>query len=513
MPEPSFHSSRHMANHQSAEMAKRLKRIAWALTFLALLLPLLMGLARSNRWPLTGDESLYAFWARHWLENRDPLFLAHWIDKPPIYLWLQSLSLYTFGIEAASARYVNILAVSLLCFGLGYFAWRQWGWRSACLCYCLTVANPMVLAFGPTGLTDPIFVLAGTAACLLACRRQFGASGALLAVSIFCKQAGILFLPLTVCTVWLFQSENWRQDAKTWLKGLLSVSIPILFWDGVRMIWAPSFWSAGFAHYAPLQLTSVAEVGPRLGTWLPLYGTVLGGWLGWAAWGILLAAAGWSKRLTPISREDRWVGLSLVWAGGFALLHWLLSFNPWIRYLLPLVPVLVLSTGWAVNVLWSSGNSPWRRLLLGLLLLSMSLSLASGWEDGWQGALPEMQDNAGLAGLPEILDLLQATAPSDSLILHRELSWHFLFYLFDSTYPTRVWFADPHHIVEIVKALPPGIAVFHMRLERDASQTTAISLALKEAGFTNLLCAREARVSLFEILPTPASSCLYVQPS
>lgn len=486
--------------------------VPWGLAFLGLLIPLLMGLFRAERWPLSGDESLYAFWARHWLENRDPLFLASLIDKPPIYIWLQSLSLYVFGPKTAAARYVNILAVSFFCLGMGYFSWRQWGWRSAFLCFALATANPLILAFGPTGLTDPIFVLAGFAACLSARLRRYWASGALLAFSIFCKQAGLLILPLALGTFWLYRSENWRQDARQWLTGLSFVSIPIVIWDGIRMVWVPSFWATGFAHYAPMQLTPLRDLGPRLEAWLPLYSALFGSWLGLAAWGILLTAAAWTKGRNHFNREDCWIGLSIIWGGGYALLHCLMTFNPWIRYLLPLVPVLVLSTGWSLHVLWPAAKlSPWLRLSLGLLFLALVFSLAAGWEDGWKGTLPEMQDNAGLAGLPEVLDLLKAHAPSNSLVMHRELSWHFLFYLFDNPRLIRVWFANAGHLVELVKAQPPEVPIVYLRLDRDASQTAELSAALKQAGYASLLCAQAEKTKIFEIRPVPATSCQHIQ--
>ena len=484
----------------------------WGLAVLGLLLPLCLGLMRADRWPLTGDESLYAYWARHWLENQDPLFLAHWIDKPPVYLWLQSLSLYIFGIETASVRYVNILATALLCLGMGCFAWRQWGWRTAGLCFALTVANPLVLAYGPTGLTDPVFVLAGTAASLLAWQKHYAAAGMALAVSIFCKQAGLLYLPLAAGTVWLFRSAHWRQDCRMWAWGLLSVSLPILIWDGIRTIWAPSFWYTGFDHYAPLRLIPVADLDLRLAAWMPLYSSVLGGWLGWAAWGTLLLAAGRVKLHAPLTSEDRWVGLSLVWTVGYALLHWLFTFNSWMRYLLPLVPLLVLSTVWSVKTLWPAAQSRWQQWLLVLLLLCLFLSLATGWNDGWQGTLPEMQDNAGLAGLPTALERLHTVVPAQSVILHRELSWHFLFYLFDYPSLARIWFADAEHLVELVETQPAEVALFQLRLSRDMAQTTEISAALQDAGYSHVLCLQEAEVGIYEILPAPYTACRFVQP-
>lgn len=482
----------------------------WGLAILGLLAPLCLGLMRADRWPLTGDEALYAYWARHWLENRDPLFLAHWIDKPPVYLWLQSLALYVFRLEPASVRYVNILAMALLCLGMGCFAWRQWGRRTAGLCFVLTLANPLVLAYGPTGLTDPVFVLAGTAACLLAWQRHPIAAGMALAVSIFCKQAGLLYLPLAAGTMWLFRSAHWRQDFRMWAGGLLGVSLPILIWDGIRTIWAPSFWYAGFDHYAPLRLAPAADWGHRLANWMPLYGSVWGGWPGWAAWGILLLASGRVKLQAPLTAEDRWVGLSLVWLVGYMLLHWLLTFNPWIRYLLPLAPLLVLSTVWAAKTLWPAATSWRQRLLLLLVLLVLLLALATGWHAGWHGALPEMQDNKSLAGLPAALERLQTAAPAQSVVLHRELSWHFLFYLFDYPALSRIWFADAAHLVELVEIQPVATAIFQLRLSRDAAQTAEIAAVLQDAGYHHVLCVQEAEVGVYEILPAPSTTCRFV---
>ena len=502
-----------MPSYDTTETGQSHRWIAWSLSVTGLLLPLTLGLMRADRWPLSGDESLYAYWSRHWLENRDPLFLAHWIDKPPIFLWLQSLALYTFGPGAASARYVNILATSLLCLGLAFFVWRQWGWKAAWLCLTLAVANPLILAYGPTGLTDPVLVLAGTAACLWAWQKQYRASGVALAVAVFSKQAGLLYLPLVLGTAWLFRAELRKTDCWRWVWGLSIVSLPILIWDGVRMFWAPSFWYAGFDHYAPLRLIPMMDLLPRLSAWLPLYGVLLGGALGWAAWGTLLLAAGWFKVRSPLLREDYWIGLALLWALGYATLHWLLTFNPWVRYLLPLVPFLVLSTIWAVKTLSARSESIGQKLLLALLLACLFLSLATGGEQGWHGNLPEMQDRNGLAGLPEALDLLLAAAPAESVILHRELSWHLLFYLFDFPSMSRVWFAETDHVAKLVADQPAGVAIFQLRLARDAAQTREIGTILEESGYSYLRCAQEGEVSVYEILREPAATCRYVHSS
>src|SRR5690349_1851063 len=56
-----------------------------------------------NRFPFREDEAIYSFWALHaW--HVDPLFLAVWPDKPPVFLWLLAATFRLFGSSQASAR-------------------------------------------------------------------------------------------------------------------------------------------------------------------------------------------------------------------------------------------------------------------------------------------------------------------------------------------------------------------------------------------------------------------------
>lgn len=482
----------------------------WLLMACGLALPLALGLARAARWPLTGDEALYAFWARHWIENGDPLFLDHWIDKPPLYLWLQSLSLGVFGKADATLHYVNILASSLLCVGVASFAWRIWGWRAGGLAFMLMAASPLMLAYGPTGLTDPVCVLAGTCACLLAFQGRWGAAGVTAALSALTKQTGLLYLPLLGATLRTLPRQERRPALQRGVLGLAVTAAPILIWDGVRMLWAPSFWQAGFDHYAPMRFISAADMLPRLRIWGELYAAVLGAWAGWAIWGGLLGIAAFLRmRRDNAAPAVMPIEVCLVWLTGYGLLHLLFTFNPWIRYLLPMMPFLALTTAWAWQELWGCTDSALWKTLLALAAIGLLLSLSAGWQDGWQGSLPEMQDKAGLAGMPEAVAWTAAHAPTDTVVLHRELSWHFLHYLFDHPRFTRLWFVDAAQLTGLAAAQGREVTLALLRLDRDAVETAAIAQTLKSAGYRLELCRQFLRTGVYEIVPGNRPGCAW----
>ena len=150
----------------------------------------------AGRWPLSGDSSLYAFQALHWWGEPDPLFLAHWLDKPPVYIWLQSLALHLGRNTLWAAKSINLVATALTGVVLVLWCVRLRGWPSAVLAVGFWSLNPLVLAWAPSGLTDPLMVLWGMAALWLAWEGRWFGAGLLLALALFTRQAGLAYLAI-----------------------------------------------------------------------------------------------------------------------------------------------------------------------------------------------------------------------------------------------------------------------------------------------------------------------------
>lgn len=505
--------SRRPGMHCPKTMAAPHRGPFWVFILLSgcLCLQLGAGFWRAGSYPLSGDEALYAYWARHWLENRDPLFLAHWIDKPPLYIWLQTLVFRLFGPAQDVARYVNIAAIPLLSAVLYRFAARTWGLRAGIAAVLMASLHPCLLAYAPTGLTDPVLILLGTASFLLAWEGKCRASGLALALAICTKQSGVFYLPLVAGTILIRQPPAEARPWRNWGLGLAMAALPIQLWDAARWAWAPSFWALGFEHYAPLRLLPVSDWAERGQAWLPLCASLWGSWPGGAGWAILLGLAARTARAVSGTQTDRLVGWMLGWAAGYVLVHAGMSFNAWDRYLLPLVPAVILGTVWALEKLAADTDPKWHQWSGGLALCMLVLALAGSLPSAWQGTRPGIaQFNQQLSGLPEALERLAAQAPEGAVLFHHELSWPYLFYLFGNTALVRVWYGDADHLVREVQARPARLPKFQLRLDADQDQTARIAARLSEAGWLHVPCYRIARVSVYEIRDSGGSGCQYL---
>ncbi len=483
--------------------------VAWVLIAVSISLQCGLGLWNANRFPLSGDEALYAFWGRHWLEHQDPLFLAHWIDKPPLYLWGQTLSFAIWGATQAAARYVNIVATSLLTGLLCGYACRSWGIWAGVVAMGLATLNPLFRAYAPTGLTDPLLILWSTLSLLLAWKRRYGGSGLALALALFTKQIAVLHIPLVLGAIYLDQPQAWRTALRQWGTGFLVVALPLQVWDMLRWFQAPSFWVLGFEHYAPLRWVSVTQWIPRSQAWALLLPSVWGSWLGWLGWAGLMALAYGQvrKRIAWVDREERQILWLLVWSGGYLLVHLVMTFNVWTRYLLPLVPNAILATVWAMKTLWTRETKSW--ILGSGLLALLALCLGSGL------ALPQVQAqrllegprNRELAGMPDALTYVLTHAPTGTVLFQHELSWHYLFYLFDDTSLTRIWYENPESLVATIQSLPADVPKIQLRLARDAHVTEQISHQLVAVSLYHVRCFQTQKVTVYEIQPVPTETC------
>ena len=153
---------------------------------------------------------------------------------------------------------------------------------------------------------------------------------------------------------------------------------------------------------------------------------------------------------------------------GFLLLYlaayWLLAFNVWDRYLLPVLPIWLLlmarvlrlvayslhappfkSRGVSIRVTWPSGEPwPWRcrRLLLALV--------APGAVQAAHSAYPIGGDHGAYDGIDGAAAFIR-TLPPGSVLYDHWLSWEWNYYLFGG--PVYVsWFPSPDSLASDLKA-------------------------------------------------------------
>jgi hypothetical protein len=186
-------------------------------------------------------------------------------------------------------------------------------------------------------------------------------------------------------------------------------------------------------------------------------------WLGWARYlsgstvlslslligGGALIVQGW--RRNPGRRETWYDTLFAGYALGYLLIHTLLNFSIWDRYLLSLAPltalllarIVIRGTAWLSSVWRGTGRASWlpfRALYISVICFA---ALSSGWRAAHNGH-PVGGEHWAYQGLDQVAVYLKERAPPDAVLYHRWLRWHYTYYLHDADLELRWWRSGEH---------------------------------------------------------------------
>jgi hypothetical protein len=307
--------------------------------------------------------------------------------------------------------------------------------------------SPFAVTFSGTAFPDPLMVTLGLGACVAAARGRARWAGLLAGLSFVTKQTGLVWLPLALGLMLARGGGRgtWTQD---FLIFCLTSAGLAFAWDGVRVaLGADAFWSAGVVGYGGLRLIWPHELWTRLRAWAGPMGALFGSpavdVLLLAGLPILLWRGLIQRPGTPYALSDILLAsFSII----YLLLHWLVAFPVWSRYLLPLVPVTAILLGRVVRVLaslrpgrWDSGLCP----AVGALFLVVLLTLSAREASAGRSSLAE--EAAAYEGIDTVISFF-SELPEGSVVYHHWLGWHYHYGLFDAPvylayWPTPAWLA------------------------------------------------------------------------
>jgi len=390
------------------------------------------------------DEALYAAFGRLIASGRDPLLAQTIVDKPPLPFYLLAGSFGLLGGSEFAARLPTFFA-SLISVALAYaLARRLYGARPASLAAGLLALSPFAILFSVTLFIDPVLTAFGLWGLWSAAADRPRQAGLAFALALACKQTALFLVPLALALalVTLPASADPRAALRRIARhlgplagALLLAALVIFGWDALRLQFgAPiSFWAQGYSDNVPDRLVRAGEVPLRAWAWLDL--------LGYVTASAPLNAAGLVGLplllLTAGRRPNRAALADLVLAGyGLAYLavYWLLAFNVWDRYLVPLLPLLALLLARALFSLADSlaAWARWPAAALSRIVLALSLAaLLPSSATAARSGYPIGGDHGAYTGLDETARYLNAL-PYGTVLYDFWLSWQWNYYLFDA---------------------------------------------------------------------------------
>ncbi len=473
---------------------------------------LIMGLAvlaplppmASNRFH--HDEAVYSAWALDIASGRDIMVSGSPVDKPPLFIYIQALSFLLFGTTETAARLPSLVAHVIsawLVYHLGQHLYRR---SAGLLAAFFWVASPFAILFAATALTDSLMVMFMLAACLAIISRREGWAGALLGLAAITKQQGILFLPLIAG----LGRYSTRYAWKRFVLGLAWMVCLALIWDVARGR-RPGFLEQGLLSYGSLSVP-LDSVGQRLihfAGWLqyatasrPLnYALIVGVATLLLGDGLLLflrhrrpnrmskillralclgdiTKEKWTERGHLSRSAGNTIYHDMVISGFlllFLMVHTLVGFQVWDRYMLGAVPLVllllarVLVLPWNALHIWGKEIAPetadisesypvrarrtvWLSAAYIAVVLVLLSSTLTPIQDAAASRFPIGGDHGAYDGIDQLAAYFKMV-PENTTFYHRWLGPHWRFYLWGSPYDLRMW-RSPEDLAAQASARP-----------------------------------------------------------
>lgn len=461
------------------------------------------------------DEALYATYARGMAVHGDWLLrqIVVPLDKPPLGIAITALGFSLWGVNEFAGRLIGVL-ISLLVVSLAMaLTQRAAGRRAALICGALLACTPYEIAFAPTLFHDPILTGWLLASAWALSWQRYGVAGLMAAAALATKQSAIQFLPLFIVVGLAAgaQAKAASNARPSWQNAVVRAALGLAVGLGGLWLWGAvrgvqiDFYTLGITNPGTLRWIRSAEVGPRLETWSRYLAYGVNPLALIVATVLLLRQRGLSSRAQVVA----W--LCALGVGATLVLYWVIAYNTYDRYLIPLMALLAIGASCAlVRVRW------WviAALCLGTAPLTLQAVNATS---------PLVRPHALNAEIVMLAAALR-TLPPSAIIHQFRLDWDLGFYLGDplaERLPTMKFAASPEALatqlcaepdvtidtaidtainprMEVLVVRRPLLARWQQQLTKNGVEITPFAVGLNndelsaEFGLLQLRCAHPA---------------------
>jgi 4-amino-4-deoxy-L-arabinose transferase-like glycosyltransferase len=301
------------------------------------------------------------------------------------------------------------------------------------------------------------------------------------------------------------------------IQALLRFVFPIVMclvalnaWDMARAQ-DTSFWALAATNNNPARLIRPNEILPRLSAWLTDAGTLLGPALVTALLlGLAAAVLGWRLPREAHRRETLVDALLATFILGYGFVHWLVAFNTYDRYLLLLLPPLILLAARGIEKIKELTQrnreaEKHRGLSVPMCLCASLLGfylLFSAFEasEGRINVGGDRGEHDGIDRLAVYLD----SRPLGAIVYDHWLGWELDYYLGQWTNKRRVYYPTPEALAaDALRQPDPAPRYFPVPLDEPVRPWLE---ALCRAGFAVTLDYAEPGFVVYRLIPPSASA-------
>ena len=415
------------------------------------------------------DEAFFSTFARNAALNGDWLLHGD-LDKTPLSIYASALSMHFVAASVQNgvldfdprlgefaARLPSALG-SIVLTAIAYMlAQKLYRRRVISAWAAIFVAfSPYTAVYGATAYTDGLMLTFAALSLLLAARGKWFWSGLAMALAFACKQQALYLLPLALALGWLTDRITLRRLAAYFAPLIAGVAL-LIGWDDLRAQ-PTSLWALAAANNTPIGLIRGDEVMPRLTEWLN-YGRTLVGTptIVLAVAALIMVGSETRRKLQRAARIDL---LLLIYILAYLLINWLIGFNIYPRYLLPLIIPAALLAARTVFWLWI-----WVRLRLSeqegvVLAAALVLTLAYGARSSSESRAALSEDGSDYTGILALADKLNEQTLG-AVVYDHWLGWELGYYMGQWTDKRRVYYPTPEALVaDALKLADPAPRYF-----------------------------------------------------
>ena len=468
-----------------------LRRLITPLALCLVALGLRLGPLWANRFH--SDEALYATWALQIASGRDVLLSSVAPDKPPLLFYTMAAAFASLGRAEVAARLPGLMA-GVISVAL---AWAARPDRSArpvgsIAAATATALSPFAISFSPTAFLDPLMTMFALAALVAALHRRPGWAGAFLGLATATKAQALIFLPLVAACGALAYGGRLRTRASgSFLVGLLIPLSAVLAWDRLRG--GAPFWIQQTTNYGGIRLVYPSEVAPRLAGWASFLPQLFG-WPMSAALAIGLPLLLVHDLTRGARTRAATLDLILItFAIGYLLVHWLLAFPVWDRYLLGLMPIVCLLVGRLADLVAGVMRRIAHRPCLaeGVTLVIIAALLAFPAAQAWQSAIPVGGDHGPHDGIDRVASFFH-DLPSGVVVYDHWLGWLLRYYLWDADVYIA-YFATPQALAEDLHVFGRSSPRYIVFPANESTTRVERAIAVEGFGISPVLATRDRR--------------------
>jgi 4-amino-4-deoxy-L-arabinose transferase-like glycosyltransferase len=444
------------------------------------------------------DEAWFATFARN-AAVHGAWMLPGALDKTPLAIYAQALSMHLFAVESTpagildldiyrgewAARLPSALAGIVTVAAIIALGRRLGGRRAGDLAGLIAASSPYGIAYSASAFTDGLmamFIAVGLAAARPTLRGGTWA-GVFIGLAFACKQQGLYAVPFCIALLAARRSGLHRRliAFALALAGVIGV---VLIWDAARS--AETGWASVFAQAAANNdperfFPAPDELIPRLSAWLTFAPYLFAASPIWIAL-ILLARP----------RLARLESALLLLILGYLVVHWLVRFNLYDRYLLPLLPMAAALVG----VMLARARRPIIIAFAALLIVGGTAAYRGGIPIGAEAAA-QRDDGRSYAGIDQIAAWLDSRTLG-AIIYDRWLGWSLDYYLGAWSDKRRVYYPTPDELA-VGAAAQPDPAPRYFVAPTDVEAAPYLS-ALESAGFRGRSAFAQGDFVVYELI-------------